>query len=559
MTLNNLSLSHLPVKANDRRCWGELSGAGLALELSSIVKRHPGFVVVLVPDMLVASKLERELTFFLGSTEQLGGQEQENGHENPLLTFPDWETLPYDTFSPHQDIISERLTTLYRLPDLKRGVLVVPATTLMHRLCPKDYLGQNTLLLNVGDTLDMETMRTRLLKSGYRCTPQVMEHGEFAIRGSLLDLFPMGSECPFRIDLFGNTIDSIRLFDPDTQRSLEKVQEIRLLPAREYPLTDEVITAFRTRWRQQFEGDPRQSSVYLDVSQGIAAMGLEYYLPLFFEETHTLFDYIPDNCLMVKLGGVDLALNEFWQQVKDRFDQYGHDRQRPILEPKNIFIEPDHIFRELKRFPQIQLTIEKVEDRPGYVNCGFHPLPELSVESRHASPLARLQTWMDAFPGRILFCAESAGRREVLRELLSTHHLHAVETSSWSAFLESDIKRAMVIAPLEEGMLTERLLGTSKQGIAVITESELLGKRVMQRRRRKTRVQEPELAVRSLAELAIDDPVVHLDYGIGRYLGLTYLTLSGQEGEFVTLEYAGGDKLYVPVASLHLISRYSSV
>ncbi len=580
MSIINLSSPNLPERPQDKRCWGQLPGVGISYALSAVVKSHSGLVVVLVPDPLSASKLERELKFFLdrdnlnfndNSSDNSNGNNNDDKEESDqesisILTFPDWETLPYDSFSPHQDIVSERLTTLYQLPNLKRGVLVVPIATLMHRLCPKEFLLQNTLLLKIGDRLDLENMRTQLQKSGYRCTPQVMEHGEFAIRGSLLDLFPTGSKTPFRIDLFGDTVDSIRIFNPDTQRSLEKVAEIRLLPAREYPLTEESIASFRTHWRELFEGDPRQSSVYLDVSQGFASLGLEYYLPLFFKETETLFDYIPDNSLIVKVEKVDAASDEFWQEAKERYEQYRHDRLRPILEPKKLFLEPQDVFKDLKRFPQLQLTRDLVEKRAGFGNCQMEPLPEIGIESRHEKPLARLEEFLNNFTGRVLFCVESAGRREVLKELLFSIGCNPVEMSSWSEYknsitINSTIKQALIIAPLEEGMQLQYFPSTKSlpETLCIITESELLGKRVMQRRHRKARTPEMDMAVRSLAELSIGDPVVHIDHGIGRYLGLTHLTLSGQLGEFVTLEYAGGDKLYVPVASLHLISRYSSI
>jgi len=405
----------------------------------------------------------------------------------------------------------------------------------------------------MGDTLDLDLMRHQLHKSGYRTVSEVMEHGEFAIRGSLLDLFPMGSNNPYRIDLFDNVVDSIRVFNPDTQRSTEKVSEIHLLPAREYPLTEEAQTAFRNGWRELFEGDPTQSSVYLDVSQGQAALGLEYYLPLFFKETETLFDYIPKNTLFVKVENIEASMEAFWQQVKERYEQYRHDRLRPILSPSDLFLAPNQVFSDLNRFPQIQVQKAPVELRKGYVNYSIQPLPELGIEHRHEKPLNKLDNFLKDFKGAVLFCVESPGRKEVLKELLNTIHCFPKEISSWHDFTPPEL--AIAIAPLDEGML----LSEQEPPICLITESELLGKRVMQRRLRKTRTLDIDIAVRSLAELSINDPVVHINYGIGRYLGLTHLKLSDQEGEFVTLEYAGSSKLYVPVSSLHLISRYSSV
>jgi transcription-repair coupling factor (superfamily II helicase) len=544
MSSINLSLCTLPKKPNDKRYWGELPGASQALALSSIVKQHNGCLVILVPDMTTAFRLERELAFFIN-------------HSVPILTIPDWETLPYDRFSPHQDIIAERVSTLYRLPDLERGVLIVPITTLMHRFCPQEYLLQNTFLLKTGDTLTLEPMRHRLQSSGYRCVSQVMEHGEFAIRGAILDLFPMGSDSPFRIDLWDNIIDSIRIFDPDTQRSLEKIDEIRLLPAREYPLTEEAISLFRSNWRQTFEGNPSECPVYLDVSQGIASTGLEYYLPLFFKHTQTLFDYLPKNTLIVKIEAIHQAAEHFWQQIKERYQQYGHDITRPLLEPKALFLDPDFVYSQFKRFPEIQLFQDPIDTqtdmRAGYYNSAAKTLPDISMDARLHKPLMRLSHFIETFKGPVLFCVESLGRREILSELLRSNAIQYTEIATWDKWDNQSF--GLIMGPLEAGFLLE----SENYKYAIITESELLGKRVMQRRRRKGRAQEVQAEIRNLGELSMGDPVVHIEHGIGRYLGLTHLEVAGQMGEFVTLEYAEGSKLYVPVTSIQLISRYSSV
>lgn len=533
----------LPTKPAERRGLGNLSGGALSLGLAMVAQAHLGIVLVVVPDSTMAAKLERELQFFMSPTQPL-----------PILSFPDWETLPYDTFSPHQDIISERLSTLFRLPSLERGILIVPMATLMHRVCPSSYVLQHSVLMKKGDTLELSQLRTRLESAGYRCVPQVVEHGEFAIRGSILDLYPMGSEEPYRIDLFDNEIDSIRIFEVESQRSLEKVDEIHLLPAREFPLTEEAITTFRTRFRTEFEGDPGKCMVYRDVSDGLASAGLEYYLPLFFEKTSSLIEYLPSNTLVVEINDVFEASQQFWEQVKERYEQYRHDRLRPILDPKALFLQPTEVFSDLKEFPKVLLSQSTPQDRVGYFSAHVQSLPTLALEPRTEKPLIHLDSFLKTFSGRVLFCAESAGRREVIKELLATIACRPREIDDWASFLQADDALAITLGPLEEGMLLDNTMN-----IAVITEFELLGRKVMQRRRRKARNVDFEAEVRNLAELTVGAPVVHLDYGVGRYLGLTHLTLNGQEAEFVTLEYAGGDKLYVPVASLHLISRYSGV
>lgn len=542
MSSLELSLSALPTQASEKRFWGTLPGASLALALSSIVKEKAGCVVVVVPDMVAAYRLERELSFFLeGSI--------------PVLSIPDWETLPYDRFSPHQDIIAERVTTLYRLPELKQGVLMVPVSTLMHRLCPQSYLLQNTFLLKTGDKLELNAMRHRLSSSGYRCVTEVMEHGEFAVRGSIVDIFPMGSNSPFRIDLWDSIIDTIRLFDVNTQRSLDKIEAIQLLPAREFPLTGEAIGHFCQSWTQTFEGVPTQCAMYMDVSQGLASMGLEYYLPLFFEQTESLFDYIPKDALVVKVESVNKAIQNFWQHIQERYEQYRHDRTRPILEPHAIFLNPDAVFSALKRFPEVQLYEAPIDvneiKRAGTYNAGVQNVPDIAIEARIQKPLSRLLDWMATFQGRILLCVESTGRREIVSELLLSSGLNYVEISTWTEWQDQPL--SMIVGPLEAGLFLE------SAGVAIITESELFGKRlVMQRRRRKGSQEDTLSETRHLAELSIGDPVVHIEHGIGRYMGLTHLTLSGSAGEFITLEYAEGSKLYVPVTDLQLISRYSS-
>lgn len=527
----------LPTQADDLRHLGKLQGASLSIALAEISEACSGLVVVVVPDFNTAFRLERELAFF----------------NVPLEHFPDWETLPYDNFSPHQDIISQRLAALHNLPNFKRGVLIIPISTLMHRLCPQTYIDQSTFLLKIGDKLDLVAMRRKLENCGYQHNPQVMEHGEFTIRGSILDLYPMGSQLPYRIDLFDDEIDTIRQFDPETQRSGNAVDKIRLLPAREYPFTEEAIAEFRTNWRDKFSGDPRNCPMYQDVTQGIKSPGLEYYLPLFFARTATLFDYLPAHNLIVRVGDIEQAAKDFWQQVMTRYDQYGHDLTRPLLDPQQIFIEPQAIFAMSKQSPQIQCHFETIRTSAGRANLDAELLPDLSAQVKAENPLHNLLQFMQSSSTRMLFCAESTGRRVVLEELLNKYGVKVQQIQTWTEFVSGDCKLGLAVAPLEVGIILPQA------NISIITENELLGRRVMQRRRRKTKAIDPAAAISNLAELTIGAPVVHIEYGVARYLGLTLLQLGDQESEFVTLEYANNDKLYVPVTSLHLISRYSGV
>ena len=524
----------LPNTTGAAKRWGRLYGSSAGLVLATAAKAHGGPLVVVTADMAHAYRLESELRFYAGD-------------RLAVLIFPDWETLPYDHFSPHQDIISQRLATLYRLPSLERGILIVPVATLMQRVAPRSFLEAHSLLLDKGDTIDLDEMRGRLERAGYQCVSQVVEHGEFAVRGSLLDLYPMGSPLPFRIDLFDDEVDSIRTFDPESQRTTESVDSIRLLPAREFPLDDEGVTRFRTAYRTAFEGDPKQSLIYREVSEGRAPAGVEYYLPLFFEATDSLFDYLPENALVARFDGVINAADDFLNQVKGRFEEHRYDLERPLLEPEQLYLAGDQLMERWNGFPAVELQGPEME-RDGE-NYATQAPPELTLQARAARPAGALLDFIDKYDGRVLFAAESAGRREALLELLGGNDLKPKGFDDWHAFTETDDRLGITVAPLERGLVTDTL--------AVIAESQLFGERAMQRRRRKARGRDSEAVVRDLNELAVGAPVVHEDHGVGRYLGLQTIDAGGLTNEYLTLEYSSGDKLYVPVSSLHLISRYT--
>ena len=529
----------LPGKPGMRLDWGRLYGSssGLAIHSAAIAHRAPA--VVVTPDTTATLRLEQELRFFA-----TGGEEA-----LPILAFPDWETLPYDIFSPHQEIISQRLATLYRLPALERGILVVSAPTLMHRLPPRAYLEANALLLEAGQRLDLEAFRRRLENSGYQSVSQVMEPGEFAVRGSLLDLFPMGSERPFRIDLFDDEIESIRTFNPDNQRTLRKVEHVRLLPAREFPLTPEAIKRFRQAYRDRLEGELGRSVIYRSVSDGLAPPGVEYYLPLFFEQTATLFDYLPAESLLFLAEGVQEAAERFREEAQQRYESRRHDPERPLLPPEDLFLRGDELLGAAGRFSQVRLHRFKGTGKGiDYATCAP---PELNLNTPAGRGSEALRRWLREFPGRVLLAAESTGRREALLELLKGDDIHPTLYDGWQAFLEGEAPVGITVAPLERGLVLER------PAVAVVTEAQLFGAHAIQRSRRRTRHRETEAIIRDLAELQEGAPVVHEEHGIGRFLGLQKLTVGGSEAEFLALEYAGGDKLYVPVSSLHLISRYS--
>jgi len=533
-------------KPGDKQHWGQLYGSAQALSLAETASRHNSLTLVVTPDTATATRLMEELHFFLGHSED------NTTPDLPLLQFPDWETLPYDSFSPHQDIISQRLATLYQLPTTSRGILVVPVTTLMHRILPPDYLSSQSLVLSCGQSFDVEAMRTRLQKSGYHCVDTVFEHGEFAVRGSLIDLFPMGSQVPYRIDLFDDEVETLRTFDPETQRTIERVESIGLLPAKEFPLNKQGIAHFKEQWHERFNVDHRKCSVYRDISDGISPPGIEYYLPLFYPDCSTLLDYLPGLTQVVTLGKLEPAADSFWRELSQRYDSRCVDPERPILPPNQVFINTESLFQSLKAYPRAIIHSETADrESAGHFNFASRLPPSLPINAHAENPLTAIEAFLLEYNGRVLFCAESAGRRETLLELLARIGVKPDNTHSWKEFLESKSNCSIVVAPLEQGL---QLIDPE---ITVVSEAQLFGERVQQRRRRKSSQGNADMVVKNLTELNIGAPVVHIDHGVGRYRGLQRINIDGQESEFLTLEYADEAKLYVPVDSLHLISRYS--
>jgi len=534
LTAPVLRLPPLP-SASGKQHWGNLPGAALSLAVAEAASTAKRFTLLLTADSQSAERLEQELAFFAPTL--------------PVLHFPDWETLPYDVFSPHQDIISQRIAALYRLPELKHGVLVVPVATALHRLAPTRFMLGSSLVLDAGQRLDVEQMRARLEAAGYRCVDTVYEHGEFAVRGSLIDLFPMGSDTPYRIDLFDDEIETLRTFDPETQRSVDKVESIRLLPAREFPLDKKAVTDFRGRFRERFDVDFRRCPIYQDLASGITPAGIEYYLPLFFEESATLFDYLPSDTQVFSLPGIEQAAEQFWNDARHRYEDRRVDPERPLLPPGDIFLPVEDCFARLKQWPRVVVSAEDIEPGVGRERLPARALPDLAIQAKASEPLAALRRFLDQHPGRVLFCAESAGRREVLLELLARLKLRPREFDGWPAFVASEERLGITIAPLDEGLLLDEL--------ALIAESPLFGQRVMQRRRREKSRDGGENVIKNLTELREGSPVVHIDHGVGRYLGLVTMEFDGQAAEFLALMYAEEAKLYVPVANLHLIARYT--
>ena len=536
--MNYLKAS-LPDSKQPIKHWGQLYGCARALIINDAISQHDGLVVVLTADSHSSTVTFNETRFF-------------NQNHTEFLSFPEWETLPYDIFSPHEDIISDRITTLHRLPQLSHGVLVLPITTCMQRVTPKDFISKVSLYIKIGDQIELDELRTSLSSAGYHHVSQVMTRGEFAVRGSIVDFFPMGSNHPYRLEFFDNEVETIRTFDPEKQTSLVKLDEISLLPAHEFPSDDQAITEFRRRYREKIEGDPNKSIIYKEVSNGNFPPGIEYYLPLFFDETCTLFDYFPKNTLFILHENVFSVAEEFESELYSRYEQRRHDIERPILAPKNIYLSADETKEKIEQFLRVQLNTNKYQNTQDdvFTNYPSSALPAINIDSRLDDPAMHLRQFMQSRERSIVFAAESLGRREYINETLRSLNIKPVTQEDWHQFCQNQESINLLVAPIDDSV------DLPEHGVTIIAERQLFGNRVRQTSKRR-RTRDADAIVRNLNDLTEDAPVVHEDHGDGRYKGLKTLNIQGLETEFLTLEYMGGDKLYVPVANLHLISRYT--
>jgi transcription-repair coupling factor (superfamily II helicase) len=515
------------------------SADSFALAQAAIaLKSQKQMLAVVVANATDAQRLLAEIPWF--------GNQQDAALRCHLL--PDWETLPYDAFSPHQDLVSERLATLYEVQNGQCDVLIVPATTALVRMAPPSFLAAYTFFFKQGEKLDETRLKSQLTLAGYTHVAQVMSPGEYSVRGGLIDLFPMGSALPYRLDLFDDTIETIRTFDADSQRSLYPVKEVRLLPGREFPMDEAARTAFRGRWREVFEGDPSKSAIYKDIGHGIAAAGIEYYLPLFFEESATLFQYLPTETTFALIGDIDAAIKRFWADTQSRYQFLKSDRERPLLAPQTLFLTDEDFFTLAK--PYGRWVIQQ-SDTASELSA---PLPNIAVNRRVDDPLVNLRSYLLQTDKRVMICAESNGRRETLQQYFNEYALALTPCESYADFVTGSAKLMLGVAPLHAGFE----LSASCGNLVFITETELYagsGRRVG--KKKQEGVTQVESMVRDLSELKIGDPVVHVNHGIGRYMGLTSMDLGDGETEFLHLEYAKDTKLYVPVSQLHVISRYS--
>ncbi len=525
---------HAPLAAPGKAVrLGRCYGAGAALFASELQRQLDHTLLVITASVAAAETLENEIAFFAG--------------EQSVQLYTDPELLAYDAFSPHPDLVSRRMALLAKLLGGDTRIIVAAAPSLLYRLPPVEYIHRHTLSITAGQHLAIEKLSAQLTDSGYERVAQVSQHGEMAVRGSLIDLYPMGYSQPVRLDFFDDEIESIREFDPDTQRSGKTLDKLESLPARDFPTDTASIKAFRGRYRERFEGNPAESAIYPEVSEGRFPGGIENYLPLFFDQTCSLWDYLPKQTSLLINADIEAVLDESWQEIGERYEQYRHDIARPTLSPDELFQPPPAHSAALLLRPAIIASGHEIPSRSGNLPAG--KAPAVMINTHAESPVSELLAFIEKFPGRVLFAAESPGRREMLLELLAAHRIQVSTVGNWQDFLAANDALCITVAPLAEG------LTLPEAGICIVAEQELFGSRPRKRRKRKAR--DPESILQDLGDLRPGSPVVHEEYGVGRYQGLSHLEINAIPGDFLTLEYAGGDRLHVPVASLHLISRYT--
>ena len=533
-------------RAGHARAWWRAPGtrSGLAWAVAQAARAHDAPILLVAADNQQAHQFESDLRTLLGSDTDL-----------PLQPFPDWEILPYDSFSPHPDIVSQRLATLHSLPTQRRGIVVVPVQTLLQRLAPVAHVVGGSFDYHVGHRLDFDAEKRRLESAGYRHVPQVLDPGDFTVRGGLLDVYPMGIDTPYRIELFDDEIDSIRAFDPETQRSGDKVDAVQLLPGREVPMDEAARERAMDALRDEFGIDTRKSVLYQDLKNGHAPAGIEAWLPLFYapnrdgQRTATLFDYLPKGTLPLIAEGVNEAADKFWLQTGERYEQRRHDAERPLLPPEALYLTPVALRERLNDGQRIEVCASAHPRYADAMPLGVQPVPNLPLSEHHTEAGSALKAFLRSFAGQVVIASESAGRREALLEVLAAAELKPQVTASLEA--ANDAAFAITVAPLDDGFATD------VPARAILTERQLFPERAAQPRRRKRVGREPEAIIRDLGELSEGAPIVHEDHGVGRYRGLIVLEAGGGRGEYLDIEYAKGDRLYVPVAQLHLVSRYS--
>ncbi|MBA3486960.1 MAG: transcription-repair coupling factor, partial [Lysobacter sp.] len=521
-SLQTFTIPPLPRSGQQRAWWrAPPSPSALAYHIAAAASAHVGPLLVITRDNHSAHQLETDLHTLLGRAQATGGI-----GALTVQAFPDWETLPYDVFSPHPDIVSQRLAALHRMPALTRGIVVVPVQTLLQRLAPLRHVVGGSFDVRVGQRLDMDAERRRLQSAGYRHVPQVLDPGDFAVRGGLLDVYPMGADMPYRVELLDDEIDTIRGFDPESQRSQEKIDSVHLLPGREVPLDEIALKRALEALRDRFDVDTRRSVLYQDLKAGVAPAGIEYYLPLFFEQTATLFDYLADDMLPVLCEGALEAAEQFWTHTAERYEQRRHDVERPLLPPGDLYLSPEALRVRLNQGERIEVCGDGHPQRERALPLGSQPAPLVPITARDVAPADALKRFLGSYPGRVLVAADSAGRREALMEVLQAAGLWPEVVADWRAFANptdptAPPRFAIAATPFDDGFAIDM------PQLAVLTERQLFPERASQPRRRKRAGREPEAIIRDLGELSEGAPIVHEDHGVGRYRGLVTLQAGG--------------------------------
>ncbi|WP_119395503.1 transcription-repair coupling factor [Salinibius halmophilus] len=535
-----MSVLEIPQHAGDQLWLGGVDLPARGYQIAQIAKDAQGPVVCICQRSDELEQLSEELSVFLQNVE--------------IYRLPDWETLPYDQFSPNQDIVSDRLLTLSSLPLVKHGVILLTVTAAMQYLAPRSYIGAEVLKIETGQQLSMAGLEQRLAASGYRRVDTVWEHGEFAVRGSIVDLYPMGAAKPVRIEFFDDEVETLRWFDPENQRTIKPADSISLLPGHEFPTDEQAISRFRQQFRLAFDVNVNHCPIYQDISEGIMTPGIEAWLPLFFEPNslETIFDYLPENTVITSFAGLEAQVDQQWQEVNQRYESLRHDITRPLLAPQDLYQRKELFFSALKGLPRIHLSSAEHPNNKGHHNLGLLKGGEYPIDHTDEQPLRALEAHLLQSEQRTLFIAESPGRREALIDWLQKIRITPKTIEHFDEFATATTATAIMVAPIEFGFSIPEL------DIELIGEGQLFGgNQVAQRKRRKRGQDATDMFIKNLGELKEGDLVVHSDHGIGQYQGLVTLDVGGEQNEFLLLTYNNDDKLYVPVSSLQLISRYA--
>lgn len=516
--------------------WHNLVDNALSLNATNLATATHSPIVIFCHNSQEGEQLKQEINYF--SKKNL-----------PIFHIPDWEILPYDQFSPHEDITSERLNALHQINFMKNGIIIIPINTAITQLMPRKFLGKYTLQLKINDNLELSAWQKQLITLGYIKTNEVYTHGEYSVRGSIIDIFPMGAKHPYRIDLFDNEIDSIRSFDPENQRSCGSLNVINLLPTSECMLTDETITQFRQSWRKTFSGNPNACSIYQAVSKGNTVSGIEFYLPFFYEQTNTIFDYLPKESIIIYNPGTQQNINQAWEQINTRYEQLAHDITQPILNPKALYINIDTFNQKLKTFKRIILFKKREKNNGAGVSFDTKLMSDLSINHRLANPAAQVESFIESFQGKVLIAVQHQGRIDAICKLLEHSKNKLKEINHYNDIKQFEHKAFITIAPMINGFIDDI------HNIALIGEGDLFHETQSARKHKKT-TQDPNSIIKNLSELSMNDPVVHTTHGIGYYKGLKHITTNHITQEYLIIEYANDDKIFVPIDRLSMINKY---